>query len=142
MITLTVITISGAHCIKFVNYWIKCIRVLMKVFELKALNWLKYILQWKTNLGLELSLFVIADFQYIVIAEIRLSRIYTFKWISLTIWIFNVKISLCLLARLGNAWTVPDVVSSLWSEITFCPTTWQFTTYKVCLVHIYWNVTF
>jgi hypothetical protein len=52
----------------------------MKVFELKALNWLKYILQWKTNLGLELSLFVIADFQYVVIAEIRLSRIYTFKW--------------------------------------------------------------
>jgi hypothetical protein len=142
MITLTVITISGAHCIKFVYYWIKCIIVLMKVFEFKALNWLKYILQWKTNLGLELSLFVIADFQYVVIAEIRLSRIYTFKWISLTIWIFNVKISLRLLARLGNAWTVPDIVSSLWSAITFCPTTWQFTRYKVCLLHIYWNVTF
>ncbi len=61
----------------------------MKVFELKALNWLKYILQWKTNLGLELSLFVIADFQYVVIAEIRLSQ--TFKWISLTIWILMLK---------------------------------------------------
>ncbi len=38
----------------------------MKAFELKALNWLK----WKTDLGLELSLFVIADFKYVVIAEL------------------------------------------------------------------------
>ena len=38
-------------------------------FRIKSIKLIK-VLQWKTDLGLELSLFVISDFQYVVIAEL------------------------------------------------------------------------